>query len=253
MAELYNKWDKGAGRKRWENPWGERLHKWQESVEERRAKEEATKSSKNDETIVTYYYFKKTGEMVKAVDQIKEDGEHNKFFYYGYLSDQYSTTGNFNAQQNQLNYHEIDPQSDLGFLYRTVYSEMGGKDEYSHLIVAETIRNRTSRPVGSSENPDGTYKGIIEAAYDVADSGNPRFDEFQNPHIHDSNEGERIALHRAVQQSIKAYFTNSNIALSGMFYNSNSSTIYDGNPQLEKVELAVVANGIKGVWRFKIQ
>jgi hypothetical protein len=32
MAELYNKWDKGAGRHRWENPWGERLHKWQEEV-----------------------------------------------------------------------------------------------------------------------------------------------------------------------------------------------------------------------------
>jgi hypothetical protein len=48
MAELYNKWNKGAGRHRWENPWGERLHKWQEGVE---AEREAEWDLNEDKTI----------------------------------------------------------------------------------------------------------------------------------------------------------------------------------------------------------
>jgi hypothetical protein len=66
MAELYNKWDKGAGRNRWENPWGERLHKWQEDVEAERAAERDLNEGKTSDVIVVGKTFDLRFDFINA-------------------------------------------------------------------------------------------------------------------------------------------------------------------------------------------
>ncbi len=117
----------------------------------------------------------------------------------------------FNKGKTREKFKEVDKGSDLYALISAVYAEMGGADEKSKQIVAESIYNRSHLPGKKYEKADGTYKGVIKKA---ADQG------------------------------------QSNLGNGVIFYNSASANFYDGNKGMEKIPMPCNMSGIKGMWKL---
>ena len=95
-----------------------------------------------------------------------------------------SEKDDFNKDKTREKFTEVEKSSNLYALISAVYAEMGGADKDSKQIVAESIYNRANLPGKKYEKADGTYKGVIKKAYDVANPKNKRFDYYINPHNH---------------------------------------------------------------------
>ena len=146
---------------------------------------------------------------------------------------------------------EVEKSSNLYALISAVYAEMGGADKDSKQIVAESIYNRANLPGKKYEKADGTYKGVIKKAYDVANPKNKRFDYYINPqnHIY-SNPVEYKAWIESASVAIRADRGLCNLGDGVIFYNSVSSTIYDQNKGMEKIQMPHEMSGIKGMWKL---
>jgi RHS repeat-associated protein len=150
---------------------------------------------------------------------------------------------------------EIKMDSDLGYMIRAVYAEMRSGEDNAKIIVAESIKNRTERKVGSYENPDGTYKGAISVpgAYSITNTNDKANDSYVNPqnHIY-NNPKETTAWRNSTSAALKVHFgLSGNIGNGVTTYNSSSSTLYDNNKRYEKIQLDITHKGIKGLWRIK--
>jgi len=141
--------------------------------------------------------------------------------------------------------------SDLGYMIRTVYAEMRGGDDNAKSIVAESIKNRSEMNSGY-EKADGTYKGIVNKAYDVTKASDGANAVFNSPKdfIY-KNSIETNAWRSSVGASLKAHFNVSNVGKGVIFYNSTSSTYYDKNSKMEKITLDFTIKGIQGLWKLK--
>ena len=157
----------------------------------------------------------------------------------------------FNKGKTREKFKEVDKGSDLYALISAVYAEMGGADEKSKQIVAESIYNRSHLPGKKYEKADGTYKGVIKKAYDVANPRNKRYDNYKNPqnHIY-RNDSEHQAWIESVSVAIKADQGQSNLGNGVIFYNSASANFYDGNKGMEKIPMPCNMSGIKGMWKL---
>jgi RHS repeat-associated protein len=159
------------------------------------------------------------------------------------------------SNQLKANSTEVDMDSDLGYMIRTVYSEMRGGDDNAKQIVAESIKNRSERKVGSYENPDGTYKGVINVsgAYSVTNSKDGAHDSYINPtnYIY-NNDKEKAAWITSISTSIKVDLgVGDRIGKGVTTYNSSSATRYDNNSKYQKINLDINHRGIKGLWKIR--
>jgi hypothetical protein len=109
-----------------------------------------------------------------------------------------------------------------------------------------------NRPVGSPENPTGSIEGIINKAYDVSKSKNKAHSTYVNPRgFAGQNSAETNAWAHSVSAALRANMGISNVGRGVIFYNSASATYYDNNKQLQKIQLDITVNGVKGLWKFK--
>lgn len=146
---------------------------------------------------------------------------------------------------------EIAKNSDIGIIARTTYAEMRGGDDNAKAIVAESIVNRSNLPDGSYEKGNGTISGIVNKFYDVSKNGNVANDVFKNPEkFNIRNNIEKSAYTSSMGAAVKAYYGNSNVGKGVIFYNSASSTFYDKNPGMQKINLKYTISGIKGLWKL---
>jgi RHS repeat-associated protein len=175
-------------------------------------------------------------------------------------SQQYQDLANSNVQ---------GMDSDLGMLSRLTYAEMAQGNDNAKAIVAESAVNRTERPLGSYENPDGTLTSAInkKGAYDVTSANSIRHDEFLAPRsatelvkIRDKQGNVvRTETRSSYNQSswlssITASYNalnGSNVGMGTIFYHSGSSTFRDNNTGYEKVKLNIDHKGILGTWKIK--
>ena len=162
-----------------------------------------------------------------------------------------SEKDDFNKDKTREKFTEVEKSSNLYALISAVYAEMGGADKDSKQIVAESIYNRANLPGKKYEKADGTYKGVIKKAYDVANPKNKRFDYYINPqnHIY-SNPVEYKAWIESASVAIRADRGLCNLGDGVIFYNSVSSTIYDQNKGMEKIQMPHEMSGIKGMWKL---
>ena len=158
----------------------------------------------------------------------------------------------FDNENTRSKFTEVPQNGDLYALISATYAEMGGGDNSSKQIVAESIYNRTNLPDKSYERADGTYKGVINKAYDVAKPGNRRYGHYKNPknHIYNSPK-EHQAWIESASVAIKVDRGVCNLGNGVIFYNSSSSTIYDGNSKMEKINMPYKMSGIKGMWKLR--
>jgi RHS repeat-associated protein len=150
-------------------------------------------------------------------------------------------------------YEEVTMGSDVGSMARSVYAEMGGEDQNSKQIVAESIKNRTELPENTYEHAD-SYKEAIGAAYDVSKPDNAAHLRYTNPELSTTNNpGDRESFANSVGVAIKVDNSakSERIGQGVIFYNSASSTIYDNNKKMQKINLNVTTSGIKGAWKLK--
>lgn len=158
----------------------------------------------------------------------------------------------FDNENTRNKFTEVPQNGDLYALISATYAEMGGGDNPSKQIVAESIYNRTNLPEKSYERADGTYKGVIKKAYDVAKPGNKRYDHYINPykHIYISTKEHQAWIESA---SVAIMVNNGlcNLGNGVIFYNSSSSTIYDSNSKMEKIPMPYKMSGIKGMWKLR--
>ena len=159
----------------------------------------------------------------------------------------------YNKKNTQTKFSEVEKSSDLYAMISAVYAEMGGADKDSKQIAAESIYNRANLPNGY-EKADGTYKGVIKRAYDVAKPTDKRYDHYKNPqrHIY-KNEKEHQAWIESASVAIKANIGICNLGSGVIFYNSASSSFYDNNDKMEKIPMPRKMTGIKGMWKLKQQ
>ena len=161
---------------------------------------------------------------------------------------------NFNSENTQQKFTEITKDNDLYSMFSAVYAEMAGGSIEAKQIVAESIYNRSKLPDKSYEKADGTYKGIISKAYDVAKKGNKRYECYKNPqnYIY-KNSQEHNAWIESVSVSIVANNGESNLGNGVIFYHSNSETFFNKYSMCEKINLPQSMRGIKGIWKLKSQ
>ena len=162
-----------------------------------------------------------------------------------------SKKDDFNKDKTREKFTEVKKGSNLYALISAVYAEMGGADKDSKQIVAESIYNRANLSGKKYEKADGTYKGIINKAYDVANPKNKRFDYYTNPqnHIY-SNPAEYQAWIESASVAIRADRGLCNLGNGVIFFISVSSTIYDQNKGMEKIQMPHEMSGIKGMWKL---
>ncbi len=211
-----------------------------------------------DGMVVDNFYYDQYGNQVKREVNDKPD----KFFVQtGKTVEkkefQESSTPNGTVREivtkESPEYKEVKMDSEVGHMARAVYAEMGGEDKNSMQIAAESIKNRSELPTSAYEHAD-TYKEAIESAYDVSKSNDPANSRYTNPEKSTSkNPGDRDAFANAVGVAIKVDNSSKNerIGQGVIFYNSSSSTIYDNNKNMQKINLNVSASGIKGAWKLK--
>lgn len=150
-------------------------------------------------------------------------------------------------------YKEVTMDSDIGHMARAVYAEMGGEDNNSKQIVAESIKNRTELPESAYEHKE-SYKDAIESAYDIAKPTDKAHERYTNPEISTKkNPGDRKAFAESMGVAIKAHNSTSSdrIGKGVVFFNSSSSTIYDNKQGYVKINLNITTSGIKGTWKTK--
>ncbi|MGB4818162.1 MAG: hypothetical protein WBP33_03520 [Saprospiraceae bacterium] len=205
----------------------------------------------------TDYLNSETGQTLHVEDGINQIAVVNNDQFK--LVQTLASADSWNQEQTQqydniLNSSQIHSMdSDLGILSRLTYAEMEGGNDNAKAIVAESAVNRTERPEGSYENPNGTLSGAInkKGAYDVTNPKSNRNDEFTNPYPSANSRASKMG---AWLSSIKAAYNainGSDVGKGTIFYNSNSSTFYDKNTKMEKVNLNVTHTGIKGTWKLK--
>ncbi|MEM9819589.1 MAG: hypothetical protein AAF985_00895 [Bacteroidota bacterium] len=189
------------------------------------------------------YYFSSTGEYLYKV----ETDDPDRIIVQ---TERYYNPQTGEVEQGQ-DVHTLD--SDLGHMVRAVFAEMGGEDDNSMQVAAESIKNRTELPENAYEHTD-TYQEAIEAAYDVSNPADPAYPRYNNTEqVKEGNSIEEGAFIRSASAAIKTdYGTNqTEIGQGVIFYNSQNATIYDKNPQMQKIQLNVKASGIKGTWKLK--
>ncbi|HEY3390234.1 MAG TPA: DUF6443 domain-containing protein, partial [Prolixibacteraceae bacterium] len=194
-------------------------------------------------------YFSTQG---KVVDR-KVNKSQDKFFTRTYEEKKVSTEdGSTVTTGTETKDTEISMDSDIGTIARTTYAEMRGGDDNAKSIVAESIVNRSNLPDGSYEKADGTITGIVNKSYDVTKNTNKANPVFKNPENYfNNNSTENSAWLSSLGSAVKAYYGNSNVGKGVIFYNSSSSTIYDKNPNMQKINLSITVLGIKGLWKLK--
>jgi len=175
-------------------------------------------------------------------------------------------TQQYESILNSSEIHTMD--SDLGILSRLTYAEMAQGNDNAKAIVAESAINRTKRPIGSYENPDGTLTRAInkKGAYDVTSSTCIRNDEFLSPRNaieivkYKNRNGQTVSKTRPSYNestwlsSISASYNalkGSNVGKGTIFYHSGSSTFRDNSPGYIKVNLNINHKGILGTWKLR--
>jgi len=208
----------------------------------------------NDRTINEKQYNKLMKE--KYLFENVTVGNYNIYFHDPSKSyEDYLDTDQMEAflnNQNNVKSEVLDLNSDLGYMTRAVYAEMRGGDANAKSIVAESIRNRAQLAEGSYERADGTYTGVVNKFYDVSKSGNATYNVFKNPYNYArKNDTEMGAWQASVSAALQAHNGNSSIGQGVIFYHSTSSTYWDKNSQLQKINLGITVRGIKGLWKLK--
>jgi len=194
--------------------------------------------------IIDDYYFDQNGNLVDRVETETPD----RFF----VQDGFEIDPNDLNMVPEPSFKEITMNSDIGIIARTTYAEMRSGDNNAKSIVAESIVNRHSLPDGTYEKANGTYSGIVNRFYDATKIGDPNYDVFTNPqNYYNKSTKENTAWTNSVGAAVKAYYGNSNVGQGVIFYNSQSSTIYDKNPGMQKINLSISVQGIKGLWKLK--
>ncbi len=152
-------------------------------------------------------------------------------------------------------FSEVKMDSDVGHLIRAVYAEMRGGNDNAKTLVAESIKNRTELPTGSYENPDGTYKGVIEkkGAYSITNKSDKAYDSYVNPQNHNtSNNTERLVWRNSAQAALRVHSgSNKRIGQGITSYNSSNPNLYDSNAGYTKLTYNFTHRGIVGAWKIK--
>jgi RHS repeat-associated protein len=191
---------------------------------------------------------KEDGKVYLLNEGLRAKTENKNVNWGGKLSDKH-------AKALKSKSTEIDMNSDLGYMIRTVYAEMRSGDDNAKIIVAESVKNRLDRKLGSYENPDGTYKGVInvKGAYSITNPKDKAHDSFANPtnHIY-NNDAETNAWRSSISAALKVHFgISGDIGKGVTSYHSLSSTYFDNNKAYEKIRLSISHKGIKGLWKLK--
>jgi hypothetical protein len=128
---------------------------------------------------------------------------------------------------------EIDMESDLGYMIRTVFAESGGQSFESKTGVAEVIRNRADDETSNSSKNNyvaifsgvDTYKDVVnqKGQFESVQSGTPRFTNPQSVIVNEKGQtiaSEKKAFLESIGASLKAHYGKSNIAQGATYFYS---------------------------------
>ncbi|MFA5300735.1 MAG: cell wall hydrolase [Lutibacter sp.] len=215
-----------------------------------------------------YFYYNNQGNMLERVKNDKPDAFYLRQtqqvteFQEKTLDD--GTIVKEEVLVNKTVDSQIDMNSDLGNMIRTVYAESAGESKESKLGVAEVIRNRANDKTPNSAakgwaaifSKVDTYEEVVKQAgqFESVQSSASRY---SNPMsmLKDSkgnrNEMETTAFSESVGASINAHYQKTNTAQGAVYFYSPYISAPAWTTKLQQVTIQGVNNNAFKFYKFK--
>lgn len=194
------------------------------------------------------FYLRQTQQVTEYRDKTLADGS--------VVKEEVSVEKNIDSQ--------IDMNSDLGQMIRTVYAESAGEGNESKLAVAEVIRNRADDKTPNSADKGwaaifskvDTYGKVVNQSgqFESVQSGSARYSNPMSMLIDSKgkrNEKETMAFSASVGASINAHYQKTNTSDGAVYFYSPYISAPAWTSKLQQVTIQGVNNNAFKFYKFK--